>query len=361
MKKEKSCGIKTSIGGQALMEGIMMRGPKRTAMAVRNLRGEIVIEEWDTKYSARNKFCRLPIVRGVFAFADSMSRGYKCLMRSAEISGLEELEAEERREKEEKKLQKQAKKQGRDIEELRAEAEAKKAEEEAKEAEAIASGAKKEKKESSALMTVLGVVSAVFAVALMVGLFILLPTLIYEGLIEKIPGVPSDNRYLQSVCEGILRVALLIGYMSLMILLKDIRRTFQFHGAEHKTIFCYEAGLELTVENVKKQKRFHPRCGTSFLILMVLVSILVGFFIPPTLHKLLRSVIKILLVPLIMGIGYELIKICGKYDNILTRAVAAPGKWFQRITVLEPDDAMIECAIAAITKVIPEDGSDKIQ
>ena len=358
MKNKKTCGIKTSIGGQALMEGIMMRGPKRSAMAVRNTQGEIVVEEWDTEYSARNKFCKLPIIRGVFGFIDSMSMGYKCLMRSAEISGLEELEAEEKRAKEEKKLQKLAKKQGRDIEELRAEAEAKKAEEAEEETEEGADG---EKKKSSAMMTIVGVISAVFAVVLMVGLFILLPTFIYEGLIEKIPGYPSDNRYLQSVIEGILRVALLIGYMLLMTLLKDIRRTFQYHGAEHKTIFCYEAGLELTVENVKKQKRFHPRCGTSFLILMVLVSILVGFFIPPTIHKLLRMLIKILLIPLIMGVGYELIKLCGKHDNILTRAVAAPGKWFQHITVLEPDDGMIECAIAAITKAIPDDGSDKIQ
>ena len=363
MKKDRSCGIKTSIGGQALVEGIMMRGPKRSAMAVRNLQGEMVIEEWDTKYSARNKFCKLPVIRGVFGFIDSMSMGYKCLMRSAEISGLEELEAEEKRAKEEKKLQKLAKKQGRDVEELRAELEAKKAEETEKtESGAVdTSEAQKEKKESSVMMTVLGIVSGVFAVILMVGLFILLPTFIYEGLIEKIPGFPVDNRYLQSAFEGVLRVALLIGYMALMTLLKDIRRTFQFHGAEHKTIFCYEAGLELTVENVKKQKRFHPRCGTSFLMLMVLVSILVGFFIPPTIHKLLRIAIKILLIPVIMGIGYELIKLCGKYDNALTKAIAAPGKWFQRITVLEPDDGMIECAIAAINKVIPEDGSDKIQ
>ena len=352
MKKEKSCGIKTSIGGQALMEGIMMRGPKRSAMAVRNTQGEIVVEEWDTEYSARNKFCKLPIIRGVFGFADSMRTGYKCLMRSAEISGLEELEAEEKKAKEEKKLQRLAKKQGRDVEELRAEAEARKAAEEGKEPE---------KKEESKMMLLLGVISGVLAAVLMIGLFILLPTFIYEGLIEKIPGFPVDNRYLQSVLEGVLRVALLIGYMALMTLLKDIRRTFQYHGAEHKTIFCYEAGLELTVENVKKQSRFHPRCGTSFLILMVLVSILVGFFIPPAIPKLLRMLIKLLLIPLIMGLGYELIKLCGKHDNFVTRAVAAPGKWFQRITVLEPDDGMIECAIAAITKAIPDDGSDKIQ
>ena len=355
------------------MEGIMMRGPKRSAMAVRNPQGEIVIEEWDTQYSTRSKFFRLPIIRGVFGFADSMISGYKCLMRSAEISGLEEIEAEEKRAKEEKKLAKLAKKQGKTVEELRAEMEsesAKVAEQEtAAEGEPVSEGAestdvaeqeKKEKK--SPTMILIMILSVFFAVVLMVGLFILLPTFIYEDLLERyISGFPKDNGYLQSVIEGIVRVMLLVGYMALMALMKDIRRTFQYHGAEHKTIFCYEAGLELTVENVRKQKRFHPRCGTSFLILMVLVSILVGFLIPPSLPKLLRMGIKILLVPIVMGIGYELIKLCGKHDNWLTRVIAAPGKAFQRITVFEPDDEMIECAIAAVTRVIPDDGSDRIQ
>lgn len=335
----------------------MMRGPKRSAMAVRNLQDEIVIEEWDTEYSTKNKFLKLPIIRGVFSFIDSMKTGYKCLMRSAEISGLEELEAEEQRQKEEKRIAKLAKKQGRTVEEIRAE-EAQKAE---AAAEADNTDGESGKKKESAMMTVIGILSVVLSVVLMVGFFIFVPTLLYEEVLERfVPNFPQDNRFLQSAFEGVIRVALLIGYMLLMTLLKDIRRTFQYHGAEHKTIFCYEAGLELTVENVRKQKRFHPRCGTSFLILMMLVSIVVGFFIPPDLHKALRVVIKLLLVPLIMGIGYELIKLCGKHDNWLTRVIAAPGKWFQRITVLEPDDKMIECAIAAMEKVIPEDGSDKI-
>jgi uncharacterized protein YqhQ len=142
-------------------------------------------------------------------------------------------------------------------------------------------------------------------------------------------------------------------------LMKDIRRTYMFHGAEHKTIFCYEAGLELTVENVKKMRRFHPRCGTSFLILMLLVSIVVGFFIPPTLPTLLRAAIKLALIPVIMGIGYELIRFAGRHDNILTRIISIPGLWLQRMTVFEPDDDMIECAIAAVKEVVPEDGSDR--
>ena len=133
-----------------------------------------------------------------------------------------------------------------------------------------------------------------------------------------------------------------------------------FHGAEHKTIFCYESGEELTVENVKKQERFHPRCGTSFLILMVLVSILIGFFIPPELHPMIRVGVKLLLFPVTMGLGYELIKFAGRYENLLTKIISAPGVGLQHLTVFEPDEAMIECAIAAMKEVIPEDGSDKI-
>jgi uncharacterized protein YqhQ len=133
-----------------------------------------------------------------------------------------------------------------------------------------------------------------------------------------------------------------------------------FHGAEHKTIFCYESGLELTVENVRGQRRFHPRCGTSFLIIMILVGIFVSFFIPPTWNPILRTAVKILLLPVTMGIGYEFLKLAGRHDNIITRFFSAPGLWFQRITVLEPDDSMIECAIVAMKQVIPDDESDKI-
>ena len=152
----------------------------------------------------------------------------------------------------------------------------------------------------------------------------------------------------------------MITYMLLISQMKDIKRTFMFHGAEHKTIFCYESGLELTVENVKKQKRFHPRCGTSFLIVMLLVGIFIGFFIPPTLTTIQRTAIKILLVPVIMGIGYEFIKLAGRHDNVITKILSAPGLWFQRITVLEPEDDMIECAIVAMNQVIPDDNSDQI-
>jgi uncharacterized protein YqhQ len=153
--------------------------------------------------------------------------------------------------------------------------------------------------------------------------------------------------------------------MALVSLMKDIRRTFMYHGAEHKTIFCYEKGMPLTVENVKKQSRFHPRCGTSFLILMLLVSIVIGLFIPPTfaginptLYTVIRAAIKLLLIPLTMGVGYELLKFAGKHENIVTRIISAPGMWLQHITVREPDDDMIECAIRAFLAVIPENEID---
>ena len=376
---------KTSIGGQALMEGIMMRGPKTTAMAVRNPQGEIVLETFPTVGKERPAICRWPIIRGVVGFIDSMTFGYKCLMRSAEISGLEEIEAEMEKEKAEKKAAKKAEKAAKKAakkgepapvaEEPPAPvvAESAPAPAEATEAPApdpLAEGTvdldgtielPPEKKESSFMMTAIMVVSVLFAVAIMIGLFFFLPSFLYKDVMEAhIPNFPQNNRFLQSLCMTSIRLILLIGYMSLMLLMKDIRRTFQFHGAEHKTIFCYEHGKELTVENIRGERRFHPRCGTSFLVLMLLVSILIGFFIPATLNKWLLTAIKLAIMPLVMGIGYELIKFCGRHDNWLTRIIAAPGLWFQRITVLEPDDSMIECAIAAMKEAIPDDGSDAV-
>jgi uncharacterized protein YqhQ len=312
--------------------------------------------------------------------------GYKCLMRSAEISGLEELEAEMEREKAEKKAAKKAAKKGEPVpvaEETPASEAVESAPEPAEMTEApaevvevpadpVPEGAEEpqdsavktpaaKKQESSVMMNLIMVVSVLFAVAIMIGLFFFLPSFLYKDVMEAhIPNFPQNNRFLQSLCMTSIRMILLIGYMSLMLLMKDIRRTFQFHGAEHKTIFCYEHGKELTVENIREERRFHPRCGTSFLVLMLLVSILIGFVIPATLNKWVLTAIKLAIMPLVMGIGYELIKFCGRHDNWLTRIIAAPGLWFQRITVLEPDDSMIECAIAAMKEVIPDDGSDQM-
>ncbi len=377
--KEACCPMKkTSIGGQALMEGIMMRGPQTTAMAVRNPQGEIVLEKFPTSSGKRPWPWRVPVIRGIFNFVDTMVFGYKCLMRSAEISGLEEAEAELEKEKAEKKAAKAAAKAAkRGIKETERpapepapaapEAEAETVDEPAPAAEDVPSDAAEEKKKegTSGLMIGITVISIILAFAIMVGLFIILPTFLFETAAKHISWLDADNRYAKSIFTGIVKIILLVGYMAAISLMKDIRRTFQFHGAEHKTIFCYEAGLPLTVENIRGMKRFHPRCGTSFLILMVLVSILVGFFIPPVivpgstaLNTLVYSGIRLALVPLICGLGYELIKFCGRHDNWLTRVIAAPGLALQHITVFEPDDDMIECAIAAMNEVIPQDGSD---
>ena len=366
-KKKEICPMKkTSIGGQALIEGIMMRGPQRTAMAVRNTQGEIVVEKWDNVPADKpNSFLdtlkKVPIIRGVINFASSMSMGYKCLMRSAEISGLEELEEEERRKKEAKKAEKRKKKKEPDDPAAEVVAKVETSPSEPEEAvEMVSDDPKKEEKNSSSvLMAVIGVISMIIAMCLAVVLFLWLPTFLYELLSGAIPSI-AGNGFLKSVFEGIFKVVILVAYMACVSLMKDIRRTFMYHGAEHKTIFCYEAGLELTVENIREQKRFHPRCGTSFLIVMVLVGIFIGFFIPGTLPTVLRVAIKILLLPITMGLGYEFIKLAGKHDNIITRILSAPGLLMQRITVFEPTDDMIECAIAAVKEVIPEDGSDQI-
>ena len=355
------------------MEGIMMRGPKRAAMAVRNTEGEIVLEEVKINTSKRPAFCRWPVIRGVFGFFDSMSLGYKCLMRSAELSGLEDLIEEDP--KKDKKKKKAAPAEEASVDAC-AEAAEEKTEEKAEEKaeEKTEEKAEEEKKLPAWTMTAMMITAVVLAVILAVGLFFYVPTGIYSLLSNNFAFFNQPNLFvnslMQSVFEGVLKILLLVGYMAAISLMKDIRRTFMYHGAEHKTIFCYEAGLELTVENVKKQRRFHPRCGTSFLILMLLVSVFISFFITPIsiaitgtdaeMHGVLRALIKVALLPLTMGIGYELIKLAGKHDNFFTRLISMPGVWLQHITVFEPTDDMIECAIEAVKRVIPEDGSDRI-
>ena len=303
---------KTSIGGQALIEGIMMRGPEVTAMAVRNEKTrEITLEEYPTKGKDRAKLFKLPFIRGIFNMVDSLSFGYKCLMRSAELSGIEEDE-------------------------------------------------KSKKKKPSAfdklLDKLLLPIATVLAVALALGLFVYLPMQLWKWITFSMPAV-ARNYYLRACFEGVLRILLFVGYVWATSLMKDIRRTYMYHGAEHKTIFCYEKGLPLTVENVRPQVRFHPRCGTSFMMLMLIVGIVISMFIRVD-NLLLRTALKLLTFPIVVGIGYELIKLAGRRDNLFTRIISAPGKWLQHLTTREPDDGMIECAIAAMEKVIPDDGSD---
>ena len=209
-------------------------------------------------------------------------------------------------------------------------------------------------------MKVLMIFASVLGVALAVGLFFFLPWGLFELLKLMVPALQNGGEmvtFWQSVFEGILKIIIFLLYIVVVSQTKDMKRVFMYHGAEHKTIFCYENEEELTVENVRKQSRFHPRCGTSFLVIMLILGIVVGLFVP-TFLGFWRPIIKIALIPVTCGIGYELIKLCGKHDNAFTRIIAAPGLWAQRITTKEPDDDMIEVAIEAIKAVIPEDGSD---
>lgn len=325
MSKEKPKKI-TTIGGSALIEGIMMRGPKKTMVALRTAPDKIETEELKvTTLREKYKFFRLPFIRGIAGMIDSLKLSYKALMMSANKM-IDSIEVEE---------------------------------EEMGKFEKWLNDHLGEK-----TMNVIMSIASVLGIALAIVLFFWAPTLIYKYLITPIhPEFFVSNPLMQSAFEGVMRIILFIGYILLVSLMEDMKRVFMYHGAEHKTIFCYEADEELTVENVKKHKRFHPRCGTSFMIIMLIIGIIIGLFIPPfpalgIWGTLLRSAIKILLLPLSVGLGFELIQLCGRHDNKFTRIIAAPGLWAQRITTREPDDAMIEIAIAAITPVIPDDGSD---
>lgn len=353
---------KTSIGGQALMEGIMMRGPEKSAMAVRNAKGKIILE---TSENAKpSKISKIPFLRGIFNMASSLKVGYKYLMRSADIAIADAEEAD----REEQAAKVQAAPEATEATETVETSESVEATEsveavETADPEAPAEEpAKKESKEenkSSVATTVVMVLGVVLGVLLAVGLFIALPATLYSLLDMVVPADLTQKTIgmsiFRSAFEAVFKIILLVIYMLAVSRLKDIRRVFMYHGAEHKTIFCYEAGLPLTVDNIRKQRRFHPRCGTSFLILVLLVSLFLGIFIPASIALWLRILLKIALLPLTIGIGYELIKLAGKKDNAVTRFISAPGVWLQHITTVEPDDDMIECAIAAMNEVIPED------
>ena len=304
----------TSIGGQALIEGILMKSPEKTALAVRMPNGEIDLSYINGK-SVREKYkiLNLPVIRGVIAFAESMINGYKAMMLSAEKSGFTDLEEEEK---------------------------------------------PKDEKKQNALVNTVMVIGSVLGVLLAVVLFMYLPRLFVSG-IEYVFSAKITSKLLRSAIEQFLKLTIFVIYVFAVSFMKDIKRVFMYHGAEHKTIFAYEKGLELTVENVRTQKRFHPRCGTSFMILMILVSIIISTAVQiifPTVYNVrwLWVIAKILIIPITCGIGFEILKICGKYDNALTRIISAPGMWLQRITTKEPEDGMIEIAIAALNACEPE-------
>ena len=308
-KKEKSCGFRTSIGGQALIEGILMRGPQKQAIVIRKPDGELEIKEEEFSL-LRDKYpiLKLPILRGIFGFGESIVKGMQAVTYSAEFIPEDEQE-------EPGKIDKW-------IEEK--------------------FGWEKAQKIILAIAVVLGL-------ALAVGLFTLLPTFL-AGLIPGIEGHIS----LRSLIEGVLKLIIFFVYMWLCTRMKDIQRMFAYHGAEHKTIFCYEKGLPLTVENVKKQSRFHPRCGTSFLLVAIILGVFLGFLIHSD-HTLVRMALRLALLPLLMGIAYEINRWAGAHDNWLSAVLTWPGKQLQHLTTFEPDDSMIEVAICALERVIPEE------
>ena len=313
-KKEKQCGFRTSIGGQALIEGIMMQGPQKRAIVVRGENG-LVVKEEELKF-IKDKYPILgwPLIRGCVNFISSMANGVRALMFSAEQMPMEEQEAQE------SKVDKWINKHF--------------------------SGEKAEK-----LMIA---VAMVIGIGMAVVLFMLLPTLI-AGIFTNL----IKSRIVMNLIEGVIRIAIFLTYIWLATRMKDIHRVFEYHGAEHKTIFCYEAGLPLTVENVRPQSRNHPRCGTSFLFIVMIVSIIV-FSVVSWSNPVIRLLLRLVLLPVVVSISYELIRWAGRHDNIVSKILSAPGKALQHLTVFEPDDDMIEVAIEAMKLVIPEEkGTDE--
>ena len=309
MSKDKKC-FRTSIGGQALIEGVMMRGPEKTAMAVRNPEGEIVIEDVrDEKGKNNPKFLKLPFVRGLVNFIQTMMLGYKCIMRSAELAGLDEEEGEPS--KFEKFLT---------------------------------------EKLGSKVYTIIGVIAMVLGIVLAISLFVFVPTFLVKMFNTYVYNLGGFT----AVVEGVIKIAVFILYMWLVSFMPDIRRTYEYHGAEHKTIACYEAGEELEVENAKKFTRFHPRCGTSFILIVLVISIIVFLAVPASLSVLWRFILRIVLLPLVVGIAYEIIKFVGRHDNVFTRIISKPGLLLQHLTTREPDEKQLEVAIASLKAVMPE-------
>mgnify|MGYP000454875749 FL=1 len=322
MKKKKTQTKYGSVGGQALMEGIMMNGPEGKAMALRLPDGSISVEKKTfTSIKDKNKFFGIPMVRGIVNFVEALIFGYKCLMESAEKTGMD-VEEEENMSKLDRWISDHF---------------------------------------GEKMMKVIGAISMVLGFALAFALFVWMPSFLFDA-INKLTG--ERITMLRTIFEGLLRIIIFVIYMFAVSKMKEIKRVYMYHGAEHKSIFCYESGEEMTVENVRKQSRFHPRCGTSFIFVMIILSILASSVVAlafPSLTQI-RPVwicVKLLIMPIVMGLGYEFIRYAGKHDNLFVKILSAPGLWMQRITTAEPDDSMIEVGIAAINAVIPHNDEEK--
>jgi len=317
--EKKKCH-KTSIGGQAVIEGVMMLGPKKRAISVRKPDGEIItdIKELDSALH-KSKILKLPILRGVVSFFNSLVMGTKALMFSAELVDVEDDETKEKKK------------------------------------EMTQEEIEKEEKKQSKIMSVAIMGSVIISLLFSVGLFIMLPAFLV-GLLRDLcfPTIPN---ILATLIEGVVRITIFVVYIFLASLMKDIRRVFEYHGAEHKSIFCYESGEELTVENARKFSRLHPRCGTSFMLIVMVVSIILFSFISWE-NTWIRLGLRLLLLPVVAGLSYEVIKLAGRSSGIIMKIVSAPGKWLQKITTREPDDTQLEVAIASLKAVMPENKED---
>ena len=314
---------KTSIGGQALIEGIMMQGPKGAAMSVRLPDCTIDTEMLEVKH-LRDKFkpAKLPLIRGVVNMVESLLFGFKCMEKSAEKAGIDDDIDPEEMSKFDKWLSDHF-------------------------------GPK--------MMAVITGISMVLGVALAFGLFFYLPTFLVDTVDKYL--FKDALADLHPLFEGVMRMVIFVAYVWIVSKIPDIKRVFMYHGAEHKSIFCYEHGLELTVENVRKQKRFHPRCGTSFIFVVLIISIflssaLVVIFPGIDDVRIVWMGIKLLIMPLTVGVSYEFIKYAGKHENLLVKILSAPGLWMQKITTQEPTDDIIEVGIESLKAVLTDNPED---
>jgi uncharacterized protein YqhQ len=311
-EKNNAC-FRTSIGGQALIEGILMRGPKKQAIVVRDQDGQLVEKVEELKLiKERHPILGWPLIRGVVNFVDSMVKGVQALMYSADFYPEDGGEPS----RFERWLERHF--------------------------------------TSKKLENLIVGLSVFLGIGLSIALFLVLPTFLTGGLLHWFPGFPLWGR---NILEGVLKVVIFMIYLILCSKMKDMKRVFSYHGAEHKTIFCYEAGQPLTVENVRVQPRHHPRCGTSFLFVVIFVSILISsvvFAFWQFTNVGLRTLVHLLLLPLVVAITYEFNRWVGRHDNRLTRILTAPGMWMQNFTTNEPDDSMIECAIRSLELVLPD-------
>ncbi|MDR2530559.1 MAG: DUF1385 domain-containing protein [Oscillospiraceae bacterium] len=317
-KPRESVKIRTTIGGQALIEGIMMRGPAHDAIVVRT--HDELTEKVEARRLIKDRFPILgwPLIRGVVNFGSSMATGVRAIFFAADLMIDDDSDDSN------------------------------------VESSALDQWIERKFGQDERGKKVLTTVTAVFSFAFSIALFVLLPTLV-AGLFSRL----TDSHLLRNALEGVLRIAIFVSFLGLVSRMPDIRRTYMYHGAEHKTIFCYEKQLPLTVENVRTQPREHPRCGTSFLFVVMIVSIAV-FSVVTWSNPLIRIALRLALLPVVVAISYEFNRIVGRYDNVLTRALSWPGRALQKMTVFEPDDDMIEVAIRALTLVIPsEEGADR--